>query len=100
MSNEITVEREGFVATITLDRPPNNHVSVELMKALAVRSPAERAPQPKAQGPRRSVTARLRKGKTPRPLDEVLWRVLRVQWQLALVPGRWPTQRPLLVTTL
>lgn len=39
-------------------------------------------------------------GKTPRPLDEVLWRVLRVQWQLALVPGRWPTQRPLLVTTL
>lgn len=35
MSQEITVEREGFVATITLDRPPNNHVSVELMKALA-----------------------------------------------------------------
>lgn len=35
MSNEITVEHEGFVATITLDRPPNNHVSVELMKALA-----------------------------------------------------------------
>lgn len=35
MSNEITVEREGFVATVTLDRPPNNHVSVELMKALA-----------------------------------------------------------------
>lgn len=32
---EIEVEREGFVATITLDRPPNNHVSVELMKALA-----------------------------------------------------------------
>ena len=35
MSNEITVEREGFVATVTLDRPPNNHVSVELTKALA-----------------------------------------------------------------
>lgn len=32
---EIEVEREGFVATITLDRPPNNHVSVELMRALA-----------------------------------------------------------------
>lgn len=35
MSQEITVARDGHVATVTLDRPPNNHVSVGLMKGLA-----------------------------------------------------------------
>ncbi len=32
---EITVSRAGHVATVVIDRPPNNHVSVPLMRALA-----------------------------------------------------------------
>lgn len=34
-TQEITVSKTGHVATVTLDRPPNNHVSVELMRDLA-----------------------------------------------------------------
>lgn len=34
-TQEITVSKTGFVATVTLDRPPNNHVSVGLMRDLA-----------------------------------------------------------------
>jgi len=34
-SKEITVTRSGHVATVTIDRPPNNHVSVDLMRDLA-----------------------------------------------------------------
>ena len=34
-SQEITVSKQGYVATVTLDRPPNNHVSVDLMANLA-----------------------------------------------------------------
>lgn len=34
-NQEITVSKSGHVATVTLDRPPNNHVSVELMRDLA-----------------------------------------------------------------
>ena len=32
---EITVEKTGNIAVVTLDRPPNNHVSVPLMRDLA-----------------------------------------------------------------
>jgi enoyl-CoA hydratase/carnithine racemase len=32
---EVSVRIEGHVAVVTLDRPPNNHVSVESMQALA-----------------------------------------------------------------
>jgi enoyl-CoA hydratase/carnithine racemase len=32
---EITVEKIGQIAVVTLDRPPNNHVSVPLMRDLA-----------------------------------------------------------------
>jgi enoyl-CoA hydratase/carnithine racemase len=35
MSGEVTVERHGLVALVELNNPPNNHVSVELMRALA-----------------------------------------------------------------
>ena len=34
-TQEITIAKSGHVATVTLDRPPNNHVSVELMRDLA-----------------------------------------------------------------
>jgi enoyl-CoA hydratase/carnithine racemase len=34
-TQEITVSKTGHVATVTLDRPPNNHVSVDLMRDLA-----------------------------------------------------------------
>ncbi|OYU68580.1 MAG: enoyl-CoA hydratase [Alphaproteobacteria bacterium PA2] len=34
-TQEITISKSGHVATITIDRPPNNHVSVELMRDLA-----------------------------------------------------------------
>lgn len=34
-TQEITVSKTGHVATVTLNRPPNNHVSVELMRDLA-----------------------------------------------------------------
>jgi enoyl-CoA hydratase/carnithine racemase len=34
-SQEITVSKAGFVATVTFNRPPNNHVSVPLMRDLA-----------------------------------------------------------------
>ena len=34
-TQEITITRSGHVATVTIDRPPNNHVSVELMASLA-----------------------------------------------------------------
>ena len=33
--DHLTVTLEGHVATVMIDRPPNNHVSVELMKDLA-----------------------------------------------------------------
>ena len=33
--DHLTVTMEGHVATVTIDRPPNNHVSVELMSDLA-----------------------------------------------------------------
>ena len=33
--DHLTVTLEGHVATVTIDRPPNNHVSVELMSDLA-----------------------------------------------------------------
>ena len=33
--DEITVAIQGHVAVVTIDRPPNNHVSVELMRDLA-----------------------------------------------------------------
>ena len=33
--DHLTVTLEGHVATVTIDRPPNNHVSVELMADLA-----------------------------------------------------------------
>ncbi|MGH6982060.1 MAG: enoyl-CoA hydratase/isomerase family protein [Stellaceae bacterium] len=33
--SEITVTRDGPVATIEIDRPPHNHVSVDLMRRLA-----------------------------------------------------------------
>ena len=32
---DVSIRREGHVAVLTLDRPPNNHVSVELMHDLA-----------------------------------------------------------------
>ena len=32
---EITVEKTGHIAVVTIDRPPNNHVSVPLMRDLA-----------------------------------------------------------------
>ena len=32
---DVALRREGHVAVLTLDRPPNNHVSVELMRDLA-----------------------------------------------------------------
>jgi enoyl-CoA hydratase/carnithine racemase len=35
--NEIAVERDGHVAVLVIDRPPNNHVSVELIAAIADR---------------------------------------------------------------
>jgi enoyl-CoA hydratase/carnithine racemase len=34
-TQEITISKTGHVATVTLDRPPNNHVSVNLMRDLA-----------------------------------------------------------------
>ncbi|HEX5380028.1 MAG TPA: enoyl-CoA hydratase/isomerase family protein [Phenylobacterium sp.] len=34
-TQEITVSKSGHVATVTLNRPPNNHVSVGLMRDLA-----------------------------------------------------------------
>lgn len=34
---EITVEKTGNIAVVTIDRPPNNHVSVPLMRDLADR---------------------------------------------------------------
>ncbi len=34
-TKEITVSKSGFVATVTIDRPPNNHVSVPLMRDLS-----------------------------------------------------------------
>jgi enoyl-CoA hydratase/carnithine racemase len=34
-TQEITISKSGHVATITIDRPPNNHVSVGLMRDLA-----------------------------------------------------------------
>jgi enoyl-CoA hydratase/carnithine racemase len=34
-TQEITVSKTGHVGTVTLDRPPNNHVSVDLMRDLA-----------------------------------------------------------------
>jgi enoyl-CoA hydratase/carnithine racemase len=34
-TQEIKVSKTGHVATVTLDRPPNNHVSVDLMRDLA-----------------------------------------------------------------
>ena len=34
-TQEITISKSGHVATITIDRPANNHVSVELMRDLA-----------------------------------------------------------------
>lgn len=34
-SQEITVSKTGFVATVTFSRPPNNHVSVPLMRDMA-----------------------------------------------------------------
>jgi len=34
-TQEITIAKSGHVATVTLDRPPNNHVSVGLMRDLA-----------------------------------------------------------------
>lgn len=33
--SEISVARDGHVAIVTIDRPPHNHVSVELMRELA-----------------------------------------------------------------
>ena len=33
--DHLTVTTEGHVATVTIDRPPNNHVSVDLMRDLA-----------------------------------------------------------------
>lgn len=36
----ITVAKEGFVATVQIDNPPNNHVSVGLMRELADRMEA------------------------------------------------------------
>lgn len=35
MSSDLTVERDGPVALCTIDRPPNNHVTVGLMRRLA-----------------------------------------------------------------
>ena len=32
---DVSIRNEGHVAVVTLDRPPNNHVSVELMRDLA-----------------------------------------------------------------
>ncbi|HUO90769.1 MAG TPA: enoyl-CoA hydratase-related protein, partial [Rhizomicrobium sp.] len=32
---EVAVQRDGNVAVLTIDRPPNNHVSVGLMRDLA-----------------------------------------------------------------
>ena len=32
---EVSCERRGHVALLTIDRPPHNHVSVELMRSLA-----------------------------------------------------------------
>ncbi len=32
---ELRVERDGFVATLTIDRPPNNHISLGLIRAIA-----------------------------------------------------------------
>jgi enoyl-CoA hydratase/carnithine racemase len=32
---EVSVARDGHVATVVIDRPPNNHVTVELMRGLA-----------------------------------------------------------------
>lgn len=37
MSGRVTVERDGNVAMLVIDSPPNNHVSVELMRELADR---------------------------------------------------------------
>ncbi len=34
-TKEITGSKSGFVATVTIDRPPNNHVSVPLMRDLS-----------------------------------------------------------------
>ena len=34
-TQEITIAKSGHVATVTIDRPPNNHVSVGLMRDLA-----------------------------------------------------------------
>jgi enoyl-CoA hydratase/carnithine racemase len=34
-TKEISISKSGFVATVTIDRPPNNHVSVPLMRDLA-----------------------------------------------------------------
>jgi enoyl-CoA hydratase/carnithine racemase len=34
-NQEITISKSGHVATVTLNRPPNNHVSVDLMRDLA-----------------------------------------------------------------
>jgi enoyl-CoA hydratase/carnithine racemase len=31
----ITVKAEGHVAVVTIDKPPHNHVSVDLMRDLA-----------------------------------------------------------------
>jgi len=33
--SDLSITRQGHVATLTIDRPPNNHVSVDLMSALA-----------------------------------------------------------------
>ncbi|MGH7016574.1 MAG: enoyl-CoA hydratase/isomerase family protein, partial [Caulobacteraceae bacterium] len=32
---EVGCERAGHVAVLSIDRPPNNHVSVELIRSLA-----------------------------------------------------------------
>ena len=33
--DHISVEARGHVAVVTVDKPPNNHVSVDLMRDLA-----------------------------------------------------------------
>ena len=37
MSEDLHLEQDGHVAVLTLDRPPNNHVSVELVREIADR---------------------------------------------------------------
>jgi len=34
-NKEVSIARDGHVATVVIDRPPNNHVTVELMRGLA-----------------------------------------------------------------